>query len=111
MPERQLYSEIMKSGIWLYDNSVPTDVWIVKQNFEYWYEPDFSDELEKLNGDGEAFQVLFVRSGLITIGPSELSLAAATAAAEKVVTTPINWTNHIQQQLFGGRYYSLVPVE
>lgn len=46
MSERELRSEMVQSGAWLYDNSVPTDVWVVKQNFEYWYEPDFSDTPE-----------------------------------------------------------------
>jgi hypothetical protein len=44
MAERELYAEIVKSGTWLYDGLVPADVWIVKQNFEYHYEEEYSGE-------------------------------------------------------------------
>jgi hypothetical protein len=111
VPERELRSEIVQSGVWLYDNSVPTDVWIVKQNFEYWYEADFADEPEDLNDNGETFQVLFVRGDRRTLGPAASSLAEAVTASELVVSTQISWTNHIRQGLFGGRRYWLTPLE
>jgi len=109
--ERELRSEIVRSGVWLYDNSVPTDVWIVKQNFEYWYEADFADGPEDLNEDGKTFQVLFVRGGRRTVGLAKLSLDAAVTASEQTVAGQIDWTNHIRQDLFGGRLYSLTPSE
>jgi len=109
--ERVLRSEIVQSGVWLYDNSVPTDVWIVKQDFEYWFEADFADTPEDLNENGEAFQVLFVRGNRRTLGPARLSLAAAVTAAEQAVAGQTNWTNHLRQELFGGREYSLTPPE
>lgn len=111
VPERELRSEIVQSGVWLYDNSVPTDVWIVKQNFEYWYEADFADSPEELDAEGHTFQVLFVRTDRIIIGPARLSLAAAVDAAQERIKGKIDWTNHIRQELFGGRWYSLTPVE
>jgi hypothetical protein len=49
MSERELHAEIVKSGTWLYDEQVPSEVWIVKQDFEYHYEEDFSDGPEQLN--------------------------------------------------------------
>lgn len=112
MSNRELRAEIVQSGTWLYADQVPTDVWIVKQNFEYHYEEDFADGPEELNSDGEAFQVVMARGRrMISLGPARLSLSEAISAAEEVIRTKINWTNHIQQKLFGGRWYSLDPVE
>jgi hypothetical protein len=109
--KRELRTEVVQSGVWLYDSTVPTDVWIVKQNFEYWYEPDFANAPEDLNEDGDTFQVLFVRGDRRTLGPAKPSLAAAVTASEATVAGRINWTNHIRQELFGGRRYSLAPLE
>jgi hypothetical protein len=110
--DRELRAEIVQSGTWLYANQVPTDVWIVKQNFEYHYEEDYADGPEQLNSDGEAFQVIMARGRrMISLGPARLSLFEAISAAEEVIPTRINWTNHIQQKLFGGRWYSFDPVE
>jgi hypothetical protein len=36
--ERELCAEIVQ-----YDNQVVSELWIVKQNFEFHYEPDFPD--------------------------------------------------------------------
>jgi hypothetical protein len=63
MAERELYAEIVKSGTWLYDGLVPADVWIVKQNFEYHFEEEYSGEPEKLNEDSECFSVVIARNG------------------------------------------------
>ena len=110
MSERNLCAEIVQSGTWLYERSVPTDVWIVKQNFEYWYEAEFSDEPEQLNEGGETFQVLFVRGDRRILGPARLTLEEAVAAVEELVGQyGLKWTNHLQQVLFGGRNYSLTP--
>ena len=111
MNDRELQAEIVQSGTWLYGDQVPTEVWIVQQNFEYHYEEDFCDDPEKLNSEGEAFQVIFAREGqLISLGPAKLSLPEAISAAEGLISAKINWTNHIQQKLFGGRRYSVHPV-
>jgi len=111
MAEQDLCCEIVQSGQWLYDNSVPTDVWIVRQNFEYWYEPDFSNGPEQLNENGEIFQVLFVRGDRRTLGPAKFSLEEAIASAEELIAGQITWTNHLRQKLFGARDYSLTPTE
>jgi hypothetical protein len=111
MCERELRSEIVQSGTWLYAGEVLTDVWIVKQNFEYWYEPGYDDRPEELNENGEAFQVVFARTRqVISLGPAKLSLLEAVSAAEEVISTKINWANHCNQKLFGGPQYSVEPL-
>jgi hypothetical protein len=111
MSERQLLAEIVQSGTWLYDNQLLSEVWIVKQNFEYHYEPDFPDGAEDLNSDGETFQVVIARDGRkIALGPAGLSLHEAISAAQRVIRAHINWTNHVQgKKLSGGRQYFLEP--
>jgi hypothetical protein len=90
---------------------VLSEVWIVKQNFEFHYEPDFPDGPEELNADGETFQVVIARDGRkIGLGPARLSLPEAILAAEEVIRSKINWTNHIRQKLFGGRQHSVAPL-
>ncbi len=112
MSDRELRAEIVQSGTWLYGDQVPTDVWIIRQNFEYHYEEDYPDGPEELNSDGETFQVVMARGRqMISLGPARLSLSEAIAAAEDVIPAKINWTNHVQQKLFGGRWYSFDPVE
>lgn len=112
MAEKELNAEIVRSGEWLYDGAVPSEVWIVRQNFEFWFDEGFSDEPEQLNEDGELFQVVFARNGkMMSLGPDELSLGGAVASAEAVLNGKIDWTNHRNQNLFGGRRYSIVPVD
>jgi hypothetical protein len=111
MCERELWAEIVQSGTWLYDNQVPYEVWIVKQNFEFYYEPEYSDGPEELNSDGEAFQVVIAQAGrMISVGPARLSLSEAISAAE-AICCKLNWTNHTPQKLFGGGQYSVTPLE
>jgi len=108
MCEREPCAEIVQSGTWLYDNLIPYEVWIVKQNFEYWYEPDYANGPEELNSDGEAFQIVIAQSGrLVRVGPARLSLHEAIAAAEEICSS-LTWTNHVKQKLFGG--YSTTPL-
>ena len=110
MSEEELHAKIVQSGTWQYDG-VPTQVWIVRQNFESLYEPDFDDRPEELNEDGEAFQVVFARNGqMITLGPTRLSQPEAITAANEVVSTPINWTNDFNRELRVGPRYSIEPL-
>ena len=112
MSERELRAEIVRSGKWLYDGAVPFEVWIVRQNFEYWFEEEYSDEPEKLNQDGEIFQVVFARDGqFMSLGPDELLIEAAAAGAESILEGKVEWTDHRNSKLFGGRRYSIVPVD
>lgn len=43
MGEKQERAEIVT---WLYDGLIPSEVWIVKQNFEYHYEEDYLTSLK-----------------------------------------------------------------
>ena len=111
MSERELRAEIVQSGTWLYAGEVLTEVWIVKQNFESLYEPDFDDDPEELNGEGEAFQVVIARANqMISLGPATLSLLEAISAAEEVISTKIRWTNDFNRRLLVGPRYSIEPV-
>jgi len=110
MSERELCAEIVQSGTWLYAGEVLSEVWIVKQNFESLYEPDFDDGPEEVNGDGEAFQVVIARSRqMISLGPARLSLLEAITAAEGVTIAEINWTNDFNRKLLVGPRYSIEP--
>jgi hypothetical protein len=111
MSEREFRTEIVQSGTWLYAGEVLTEIWIVKQNFESWYEANFDDGPEELNEDGETFQVVIARARqMISLGPARLSLLDAISAAEEVISAKINWSNHSNQKLFGGSLYSVEPV-
>ena len=110
MRERELHAEIVNSGTWLYDGVIPTEVWIVKQNFEYHYEEGYSDEPETLNSDGECFAIVYARNGKkIGRGPEKMSLPECISAAE-LLTPGVVWDDHLIQELYGGRWYSRTPV-
>lgn len=53
----------MKSGTWQYDECVSHEVWIVKQNFDFYFDEGFEDAPEDLNEDGEVFQVVVAKDG------------------------------------------------
>jgi hypothetical protein len=111
MIEREDRAEIVKQGTWLYDDQVPWEVWIVKQNFEYHYEEGYEDGSEELNSDGEAFQVVYAKDGQSNgKGPARLSLQEAISAAEEAVSTGIVWTGDVSRKLYGGRRYSIYPI-
>lgn len=106
----QEFAEVVRSGVWLYGDLVTNEVWIVKQNFNWYYDVGFEDEPEQFNADGEVFQVVFARdSRVTTVSLSRLSLDAAVEYAEKLIPQGVKWTNHLQQRLFHGRRYSLTP--
>jgi hypothetical protein len=110
MADRELHAEIVKSGTWLYDGSIPSEVWIVEQNFEYHYEEEYSEEPEKLNEDGECFSVVIARNGTkIGRGSEEMTLAEAVVAAERAMPT-LKWDDHALQKLYGGRRHSRTPI-
>ena len=100
-------AKIVKSGTWFYDFTVSYEVWIVRQNFEYWYEESF-DEAERLNPDGEVFAVVNAQHGkFISNGGEFFTIEEATAAADSAISQSIEWDNHRLQKLFRGREYSL----
>jgi hypothetical protein len=95
-------AEIVKSGTWLYGGSINYEVWIVRQNFEYYYEQDF-DEAERLNSEGEMFVVIYAQAGQIIGGAHYfLTMAEAIAAAERGVPQGITWNDQRIQPLYGG---------
>ena len=102
-------AEIVKSGTWFYDG-LPREVWVVRQNFEYYYEEDF-DESERLNDAGESFVVLYAENGHIIGGvPEYLTLDEAISGAERAIQQGIIWDDHRIQPLYGGRKYLLSPT-
>jgi len=106
MSDREQRAEIIKSGRWTYAETREYEVWIVQQNFEYYYEG--WDDSERLNDQGESYVVLFADDGRLIGGPSEhSSLAEAIAHAETAVPQGIRWDNHRLQPLYGGREYRL----
>ena len=109
MAEKQLYAEIVKSGTWLYDNQVPHEVWIVRQNFDYYYEDGYEDDPEQLNTEGELFQIIFVFDGMVrSVAPAKMTVQEAVSEAElRLQEHHLAWTNHRLQKLYNARYYSL----
>jgi hypothetical protein len=111
MAEREELTEIVKFGTWMYDGTVPYEVWVVKQNFEYHYEEDYADGPEQLNDHGEAFQVVYARNGRMAgLGSAKLSLQEAMAAAEQAISSGIDWKDCPRRRLYGGRWYSTTPI-
>ena len=49
---------IVKSGSWLYDGLVRHEVWIVRQNFDYYFDAGFEDSPEDLNEHGSCSKSL-----------------------------------------------------
>ena len=100
-------AEIVKSGKWLYGGTVEHEVWIVRQNFEYWHEEEY-DASERLNDEGEVFAVLYARDGTVVgRGSEELNLEEAIKSAERAIAGGIQSTDHRMGLLFGGRAYRL----
>jgi hypothetical protein len=89
MTKRELYAEIVKSGTWLYDGLIPSEIWIVRQNFEYHYE----------EGNGAK----------IGRGREKMSLSEAVHAAEEG-TPGLIWDDHLLHKLNGGRLHSRIPT-
>ena len=101
-------AQIVKSGTWQYDGSVVHEVWIVKQNFDFYYDEGFEDTLEDLNEDGELFQVVVARDGkVMSVGSAFHCTEDAVAEAHQIIPQGIKWDNHRLQSLFHGRRYRL----
>jgi len=101
MTEKQLYAEIVISGTWLYDNQVPHDVWIVRQNFDYYYEEGYEDEPESLNSEGEVFHIVFELKGTVrSVVTAKMSLDQAVSdAEERLKDHQLTWNNPRLEQL------------
>jgi hypothetical protein len=109
MPNRDFRAEIVKSGVCLYAGSVPSEAWIVKQNFEYHFEED-EQEAEILIKDGECFAVIIARDGKkIGRGSEEMSLSDAVTSAERLIRA-LTWDDRVLQKPYGGRLHSRTPL-
>jgi hypothetical protein len=101
-------AQIVKSGTWQYGGSVPHEVWIVKQNFDFYYDEGFEDAPDDLNVSGEVFQVVLAKDGqVMSVGLGFHSIEEATAKANGLIPQGIEWDDHRIQPLFGGRRYRL----
>jgi hypothetical protein len=100
-------AQIVKSGIWLYDDQIPYEVWIVKQNFDYYFEEGFEDEPEQLNENGELFQGLLVADGSKHPLCSAFTIEETVTKTEATLQHRVEWDDHRIQTLFGGRLYKL----
>ncbi len=99
---------IVKSGSWLYDGLVRHEVWIVRQNFDYYFDAGFEDSPEDLNEHGELFQVVVAKDGVVlSVMPASHSMEEAIAKAHQTIQQSIEWDDHRFQPLFGGRHYRL----
>jgi len=104
----ELQAQIVKSGTWFYDGKVPHEVWIVRQNFDYYHDPGYQDE-PCLSDDNRTFQVLYAHEGhVISVSVAHKSLDDAISCAEEKCST-VTWDDHRLQHLFHGRYYKLEP--
>jgi hypothetical protein len=50
--------EIVKKGVWLYDNSIEMPVSIIKQNWDYYFEEGYTEGEPSLNSEAYAFYVV-----------------------------------------------------
>jgi hypothetical protein len=80
MAGRELYAEIAKSGTWLYDGSVPSEVWIVKQDFQYHYEEGYSRKTRR--------KTRKTRTG--KPGQTEMTLTPARLSGDRIPLCPFN---------------------
>ena len=102
----ELKAQIVQSGTWLYDGISPHEVWIVKQNFDYYDDEGYQDT-PCVSPDEEVFQVLYAYEGHHqSVSLMCRSFKEAVALAEKKCPQ-IVWDNHRLQALFDGRYYKL----
>ena len=100
-------AQIVKSGTWLYDQKVPHEVWIVQQNFDYYYDEGFEDSPEILNRNDEVFHVVYAENGQVRgVMQACKSLDDAIETAEEKMPG-IVWDNHRLQPLFYRGSYKL----
>jgi hypothetical protein len=84
-------AQIVKSGTWQYDGCVLHEVWIVKQNFDFYYDDGFEDAPEDLNEDGELFQVVIAKDGeVLSVGLAFHSIEQAIAKAHNLTMHKVN---------------------
>ena len=101
----EFYQKPVAKGRWLYDETLEKPVYVIEQNYDFWYEMAESEgsldegELPSLNRDGLAYYVYFdgdlplgraletpirVRGGFLTI-------EEAKAYAADLAPRPVEW--------------------
>jgi len=92
----------VNSGSWLYDGTAESPVWIVRADFDFWYEIAAADgqlepgERPDLNEDGFRYYVAFrdpIGDRFSPDGGGFKSIEEARRAAEQRVPTPIRWAS------------------
>ena len=89
---KEFYQKTIIKGKWFYDNTVEKPVYIIEQNYDYWFEMAKSEgtleknEVPELNSDGIAFYIYLdselpihqivdkpigVRGGFLTVGEAQ----------------------------------------
>jgi hypothetical protein len=91
--ENERTQRVVKQGTWLYDGTVPMPVWIIVQNWDFFYEEGFDEDPPDLNADGEVYYPVF-RTGYYGYEPGShscMSLDDAVEVAEKIIQGGIAW--------------------
>jgi hypothetical protein len=102
----ELKAQIVKSGTWAYDGTSLHEVWIVRQNFDFYDDEGYQDT-SCVSPDETVFQVLYAYDGeKQSVSRVCRSLEEAITLAEETCSK-ITWDNHRLQPLFHGRRYKL----
>jgi len=87
--------EVIRRGVWLYDGSVETPVFVIKQNWDYYFEDGYSDGKPDLNDDGEAYYLSYSapQDGEFHRASSRTCLSEneAIRLAEETLTGGVRW--------------------
>jgi len=93
--------ETIREGTWLYDESVEKPVFLVKADFDFWYEIGKADgqleenEKEELNEDGFLYYICFRSDPNAEPGwldsPGHKTEKEAMDWAQSKSPSPINW--------------------
>jgi len=82
----------LKSGAWQYDGCVLHEVWIVKQNLDFYYDEGFADAPEDLNENGLNVARLTIAKSCFHTGQDRIvlerrSLVTANRSTERPMCT------------------------
>jgi hypothetical protein len=94
---------IVRTGTWLYDESIPAPVWILEADYDFWYELAKADhqlepgEEPALNEAGLCYYAAFKAptpgDAFWPATQATMSLAEACAAAQAKVPSSISWND------------------
>lgn len=89
------YQEIVKRGTWQYDRSVAKPVYIIRQNWDSYYEERYDSDPPSLNEDGDAYYAVFdepsAEGEFFSRSRTCLSLDEAIRLAHDTIKTGITW--------------------